>query len=95
MEKRKPLSVMIALQADKLRGGKGGGAPAGEGKAPDGDKEPAGEEAPSDVRLDDEDLITASEDMIDAFKNRDAKALNAALCHWQDFYKPRDEGAKD
>lgn len=81
MEKRQPLSVMIALQSKKMRGGeKPGDKP--------GDAEPDEDADDSDGggKYDDPGLISASEDAIDAFKNRDPRALSAALCHFLDIH---------
>jgi hypothetical protein len=80
MDKRQPLSVMIALQSKKMKGDKGGDAPAG----PDDSKDDGGD----DMKYDDPGLISACEDAIDAFKNRDPKALSAALGHFIDMYDP-------
>lgn len=77
MEKRQPLSVMIALQSKKMRGGDS--APSGD--EPDGDE--GGDEA--DGKYDDPGLISACEDAIDAMKNRDAQALSAAWGHYLDI----------
>lgn len=84
MEKRQPLSVMIALQSKKMRGGDD------EGKAPSGERSDDSMNDGGDVedggKYDDPGLISASEDAIDAFKNRDAKALTAALCHFLEIH---------
>lgn len=87
MEKRQPLSVMIALQSKKLRGGD---KPSGDDGA-----EPDGDEGSDDTnpKYDDEAMVSAAEDMIDAFKNRDAKALNMALCHWMEAHGPVDDSS--
>jgi hypothetical protein len=85
MDKRQPLSVMIALQ-----------------KKPGSDKD-RGSDTSSDDAPDDSDdsryaapaLISAAEDAIDAFKNRDAKALVTALCHFLDAHGPVDHSEPD
>lgn len=87
MEKRQPLSVMIALQSKKMRGND---KPDTGGAEPDGDE--GGDDNP---KYDDDAMLSASEDMIDAFKNRDAKALNIALCHWMEAHGPVDDSGGD
>lgn len=73
--KRKPLAVMIALGAKKKP----------ESGYEGGDDEEMEEEAPDDGRL------AACEDMIDAFKNRDAAALDKAMANWCTLYKGHDD----
>lgn len=86
MEKRQPLSVMIALQSKKLRGGeKSGDAP--NDAEPDDDADEG-----SDGKYDDPGLISACEDAIDAMKNRDAKALSAAWGHYLDIRGSTGDG---
>lgn len=88
MEKRQPLSVMIAL-AGKKPGVAGSKTDSG-GYEPDGDE---GDD--SNPKYDDDAMLSACEDAIDAFKNRDAKALNMALCHWLEAHGPVDDSAED
>lgn len=72
--KRQPLSVMIALQSKKLKGGD-----AAPGKdEPDGDEGDARPEAPDEE-------VQACQDVIDAMKNRDPKALGEALHNWMEI----------
>jgi hypothetical protein len=79
MDKRQPLSVMIALQSKKMKGGSDGEKP---GDAPN-DAEPDDDaDEGMDGKYDDPGLISACEDAIDAMKNRDAKALSAAWGHY-------------
>lgn len=85
MEKRQPLSVMIALQGKKMRGGEK------PGDKPD-DSEPDADADDGGGKYDDPGLISASEDAIDAFKNRDPKALTAALCHFLDIHGSLGDG---
>lgn len=87
MEKRQPLSVMIALQSKKMKGD--GGAPPGERSDDSQDDDDAEEEASG--KYDDPGLISACEDAIDAFKNRDAKALSAAWGHYLDIRESAGE----
>jgi len=70
--KRKPLHLMIAMQADKLRKGDKGGA-----EEPDGDEAP-GYEPPADE-------LTACEDVMDAVSKGDAKELSRALHNWMEL----------
>lgn len=72
MPKRKPLSMLIAIGAGRKPGHMGGDM-----EAEGGDDE---EEMSEGGKYDDPGMIQAAEDMIDAFKNRDAKALHRALC---------------
>jgi hypothetical protein len=74
--KRKPLSMLIAIGAGRKPGHMGGDMEADGGDEDEGDDNP---------KYSDEGMIAASEDMIDAFKNRDAKALNRAMCHWREL----------
>lgn len=88
MDKRQPLSVMIALQSKKMKGDKGGDVPAD----PDDSKDDGGDDTEENSgKYDDPGLISACEDAIDAFKNRDPKALSAALCHFMDIYDPDED----
>lgn len=90
MEKRQPLSVMIALQSKKLKGGSSNESDSSESKdtkMPDRGEDDA---PPVGGKYDDEGMIAASEDAIDAFKNRDAKALNTALINWMDLHGGSD-----
>lgn len=75
--KRKPLALMIAIGAKKK--------PGREYEGGDDDEEMPEEEAPDDGRL------AACEDMIDAFKNRDAAALDRAMANWCTLYKGHDD----
>lgn len=87
--KRKPLGMMIALEFGKKKPGSSGDGPA-EGE----DTEE--EDAPSGGKYDDEGMISASEDMLDAMKARDATALNRALCEWHEMHKGyEDEGGEE
>lgn len=74
--KRKPLSVMIALQADKLRGK--------DGMKHDEPDDSSEEDAPEEYGK--EEGVSACQDMIDAMKNRDASALNEAMARWCEIY---------
>lgn len=74
--KRKPLGMMIALEFGKKKPKEG--EPSADGEE---------EEAPSGGKYDDEGMISASEDMLDAMKARDAKALNVALCNWMELHE--------
>ena len=89
MDKRQPLSVMIALQSKKMKGGSTDEKP---GDAPN-DAEPDDDADEGDGgKYDDPGLISACEDAIDAFKNRDAKALSAALGHYSDIRESLGDG---
>ena len=79
--KRKPLAIMIAAMGKKPPGG-------------DMNDEPDGDEGERPEHSDD-DLLTACEDVIDAVKAGDAKALNKALIAWQDLYGSRGAGEAD
>lgn len=80
-EKRKPLSILIGMEASKLRGK--------DGMAHD---EPDGDEGDDEEHHGKEDGVAAAQDMIDAMKNRDAEALNEALARWCEIYGYGDEG---
>lgn len=80
--KRKPLSVLIGLEASKLRGKDG--TDRGDGDSEDAD------EAPEEYGK--EEGVAAAQDMIDAMKTRDAVALNEALAKWCEIY---GHGEKD
>lgn len=87
--KRKPLGMMIALEFGKKKPGM-----SGERQAEGEDTEE--EEAPSGGKYDDEGMISASEDMLDAMKSRDATALNRALCEWHEMHKAyEDDGDEE
>lgn len=88
MDKRQPLSVMIALQSKKMKGDKGGDVPAD----PDDSKDGGADDMEEDSgKYDDPGLVSAGEDLLDAMKNRDSKGIVAALCHFIDIYDP-DKG---
>lgn len=88
MESRKPLSVIIAMQGKK--------PPTAGSKADTGGYEPDGDEGDdSNPKYDDDAMVSACEDAIDAFKNRDATALNRALCHWIEAHGPVDDSSSD
>lgn len=82
-EKRQPLAVMIAMHAKKP-GSSGDDAPGMADEDDDGAK----------PEHDDEGLIQACQDEIDAVKTGDAKALNRARVSWMELYESRD-GAAD
>jgi hypothetical protein len=75
-EKRQPLAVMIAMHAKKPDSS-GDDAPGMSDDDDDGAK----------PEHDDEGLIQACQDMIDALATKDAKALNKALVSWSDLYE--------
>lgn len=79
--KRKPLSVMIAMDAQKLKGKDG---------MDRGDDSEDADEAPEEYGK--EEGVAAAQDMIDAMKTRDAVALNEALAKWCEIY---GHGEKD
>jgi hypothetical protein len=84
-EKRQPLAVMIAMHAKKPNGDSDM-RDHGDGDMTD-DEDDNGDKPEHD----DEGLLQACEDVIDAVKSGDAKALNKALVSWQDLYESHDE----
>lgn len=69
-EKRKPLSVMIALGAPKRHP---------DSESPEEDK---GETDEDEADEEGGDEMEACQDVMDAFRTRDVKALNVALHRW-------------
>jgi hypothetical protein len=80
-DKRQPLAVMIAMHAKKPDAKSGDDA----GGMADDDDDGAKPEH------DDEGLIQACQDVIDAIATKDAHALNKALVSWQDLYESSHE----
>lgn len=74
MPKERPsLAIMIGKALPKKDGDRGGG-------------EGGEEEGPSGGKYDDDGMIAAAQDALDAMKTRDARALNEALCHWMELH---------
>jgi len=78
-KERKPLSVLIAMDAAKLH-------PHSEHDEPDGDEG----DAEPDPRHEDEDMLQACQDEIDAYRKGDAQALNAAKIAWCKLYASKE-----
>lgn len=82
---RKPLSVLIAMDAHRLQHhGDGDDHPAEE---EDGDDEADAH----DERHDDEEMIQAAQEILDAKTHGDARMLNEALCNWVKLYHAKEE----
>lgn len=81
--KRSPLAIMIAMRAKKP-----GDKP--DSEAPTGDDE-GGEDKGAEHEAPPEERLAACEDLIDAFKNRDAEAVDRALAHWCEMYRGEEE----
>lgn len=86
---RKPLSAIIAIEADKLRGKHA--EPDGDEPEPDGDEEDGEEMRPEH---DDDGMKAACQDVLDAMAKRDVDEMNRSLTNWADMYFSHQGGGE-